>query len=82
MLCQYWQSPADSFEPMTNEALNISYLESWVRSGAHWRVVEITNAHAVVDLCACTGEPVERRQSDDPSVIAYLQSARSDLDIT
>jgi hypothetical protein len=66
---------------MTNDPLNVSYLESWVRSGAHWRVVEITDRRAVVDLCACTGEPVERRQSDDPLVVAYLHAARSDLDI-
>jgi hypothetical protein len=66
---------------MSTEALTIECLERWVLSGAHWRVVEITNQHAVVELCACTGEPVERLRSDDHGVIGYLSTARSDLDL-
>ena len=60
---------------MSTEALTIEYLDHWVLSGAHWRVVDITNQLVVVDLCACSGEPVERRQSDDPDVISYLRTA-------
>ena len=86
---QHVQEPArdalvergDRLEPMTTEALTIEHLERWVLSGAHWRVVEIANRHAVVDLCACTGEAVERLQSDDAGVIGYLRTARSDLDL-
>jgi anti-sigma-K factor RskA len=66
---------------MATETLTIEQLEHWVSSGAHWRAVAVSNAHAVVDLCACTGELVERRQSDDPAVINYLGTARSDLDL-
>ncbi|MGO9751831.1 MAG: hypothetical protein ACLP8S_08550 [Solirubrobacteraceae bacterium] len=66
---------------MSAEPLTIEQLERWVLSGAHWRAVEISNLHAVVDLCACTGEFVERRQSDDPALIDYLGTARSDLDL-
>ena len=66
---------------MTTEALTIEHLERWVLSGAYWRVVEITNQHAVVDLCACTGESVECLQSADPAVISYLRTAPSDLDL-
>lgn len=62
------------------EALTVEHLERWMLSGAHWRVVDITNLRVVVDLCACTGEPVERRLSDDPAVIDYLRTAHSDLD--
>jgi hypothetical protein len=68
-------------ERVSTDALTIESLDSWVLSGAHWRVVEITPQVVVVDLCACTGEPVERRQSNDPVVISYLRSARSDLDL-
>jgi hypothetical protein len=67
---------------MSTEALTLEHLDRWVVSGAHWRVVEISNQLVVVDLCACTGEPVERRQSDDPIVISYLRTAQSDLDLT
>jgi hypothetical protein len=56
-------------------------LERWALSGGHWRVVEISSERAVVDLCACTGEPMDRLQSDDPAVIAHLRTARSDLDL-
>jgi hypothetical protein len=66
---------------MSTEALTLEHLDRWVLSGAHWRVVNITGQLVVVDLCACTGEPVERRQSDDPVVINYLSSAHSDLDL-
>jgi hypothetical protein len=72
---------ADRLEPMTTEALTIEHLERWVLSGAHWRVVEMTKQHALVDLCACTGEPVERLQSGDPTVIGYLRAAHSDLEL-
>ncbi len=67
---------------MTTEALTVEHLERWVSAGAHWRVVQVTHDHAVVDLCACTGEPVERRQSSDPAVIGYLRTAPSDLDLS
>jgi hypothetical protein len=66
---------------MTSEALTVEHLERWALSGAHWHVVEITERHAVVDFCECTGTPVERLKSEDPGVIAYLQAAPSDLDL-
>ena len=63
---------------MTN--LTIDVLERWVLFGAQWRIVDLSGQSAVVDLCACTGEPVERLESDDPTVIRYLRCARSDPD--
>jgi len=65
---------------MSGETLSIAGLERWVLSGASWRVVDISNKRAVVDLCTCMGEPLERLQSDDPAVIGYLRTAHSDLD--
>lgn len=67
---------------MPAEGLTIEHLERWVLTGAHWQVVEIANQRAVVDFCTCTGEPVERLQSNDPNVIAYLGDVRSDLDLS
>jgi hypothetical protein len=66
---------------MTSERLTIEHLERWVLSGAHWHVVEVTGARAVVQFCECTGSPVERLESNDREVIAYLQATRSDLDL-
>jgi hypothetical protein len=66
---------------MTTDALTIDALERWAFFGAHWRVVAISNAQVVVDLCTCMGEPVERLESRDAALIAYLRSAPSNLDL-
>ncbi len=65
---------------MTGEVLTIKALEDWARAGAHWRVVHNTERRAVVELQQCTGEPIERLESEDPVVIAYLRGIASDLD--
>lgn len=63
------------------ETLTVETLEDWVRSGAHWRVLHHGERRAVVELQQCTGTPVERIESDDPAVIAYLEGVDSDLDL-
>jgi hypothetical protein len=54
--------------------LTVEELEHWVAFGATWRLVEISDRCAVVDMCQCTGELVERRGSDDPIVVAYVRN--------
>lgn len=56
--------------------MTIDDLERWVLSGAHWRVVEISSDHAVVEMCACTGEPMDLVETVDPAVIGYLRTAQ------
>jgi DNA-binding ferritin-like protein len=63
------------------EKLTIKTLEHWALAGAHWRVLHHGEPRSVVELQQCTGELVERLESDDPAVIAYLQGAESDLDV-
>ncbi|MEO6859326.1 MAG: hypothetical protein ABI323_12215 [Solirubrobacteraceae bacterium] len=65
---------------MGSQPVTIDGLEAWVLSGAYWRVVDISNQHAVVDMCTCTGEPMERVESGDPAVIGYLRTAHPELD--
>jgi hypothetical protein len=65
---------------MTEPALTVKGLEDWARAGAHWRVVLHTERRAVVELQQCTGEPIERVESEDAAVIAYLRGIESDLD--
>jgi len=65
---------------MGHARVTVEDLERWTASGAHWRVVTLSPTQVVVDLCACTGEAMERAQSDDPAVIDYLTTTRSDLD--
>ena len=62
------------------EPLTVDRLERWALFGAHWRVVRLSPDRAVVDMCACTGELVERAESADAAVIEYLRAARSDRD--
>lgn len=59
--------------------LTIDALERWVLFGAQWRIVDLWGESAVVDLCTCTGELVERLESDDPAVVHYVRSAQSEL---
>jgi hypothetical protein len=55
--------------------LGVEELERWVLFGATWRLVQITDSRAIVDLCQCTGELVERRVASDPVVLEYLRHA-------
>lgn len=48
-------------------------LRRWEDHGAEWRVLHLSDDAAVVDLCTCYGEPVERLESRDPELISYLR---------
>ena len=51
----------------------VAILERWEHNGATWRALHVSDAKAIVDLCTCTGEPVDRIESDDPELIAFLR---------
>lgn len=65
---------------MTAGPLTIDHLQRWVQAGGTWRVIDIASARVVVDLCACTGETMERLISEQPEVIAYLRTASPDIE--
>ena len=50
----------------------IEILRRWEDHGAVWRAVFVSDERAVVDLCTCTGEPVERLESSDPELIRVV----------
>ena len=56
----------------------IEQLRDWRDTGAVWRPVELDDEHAVIDLCTCSGEPMERVHSGDPTLIAYVRANRED----
>ena len=58
---------------MATEPLTIDRLERWAFFGAHWQVVKVSSDTVVVDLCACTGELVERVECGDAAVIEYRE---------
>jgi hypothetical protein len=39
-----------------------------------WRAVEVASERVVVDLCACSGERMDRVQSEDPKVIEFVRT--------
>jgi hypothetical protein len=61
-------APDPGYGPVT-----IEELEDWVLFGATWRAIEITDERAIVELCQCTGELVERRETADAGMIEYLR---------
>ncbi len=56
----------------------VQELEDWRDNGAVWRPAELDDEHAVIDLCTCSGEPMERVRSDEPELIAYVRAHRDD----
>ena len=38
-------------------------------------------SEAIVDLCTCTREPMERLEFDDPALSAYLRTTHSVFDL-
>jgi hypothetical protein len=57
-------------------ALDIDALKQWEDSGATWRAIEVTDQRAVVELCTCYGEPVDRLEGDAPELIEFVRAHR------
>jgi hypothetical protein len=51
----------------------VQVLERWELHGAAWRAVHVSDEKAIVDLCTCHGEPVDRIESSDPDLIRLLR---------
>jgi hypothetical protein len=56
----------------------IAELEDWERNGAVWRPAGIHAEKAVVDLCSCTGELMDRLESADPAFIDFVRARRDE----
>jgi hypothetical protein len=52
----------------------VAVLERWTDNGAVYKVLELTDDHAVVQMCTCHGEPVDLLESDDRKLIEYLRT--------
>jgi hypothetical protein len=51
----------------------VEIVQRWEDHGADWRVVHVSDGHVLIDLCTCTGEPVERLESSDPELIRFVR---------
>ncbi|HEY5428062.1 MAG TPA: hypothetical protein VIK04_03030 [Solirubrobacteraceae bacterium] len=56
--------------------MTVADLERWRLFGAGCRIAERRGDRAVVELCTCTGEVVERHESGDRRVIDYVLAAQ------
>jgi hypothetical protein len=54
-------------------AVTVEDLERWEDHGATWRALEVTDQRAIVELCTCSGEPVDTVQSEAPQLIAFVR---------
>jgi hypothetical protein len=52
----------------------VAELEDWEQGGAVWQPLEVTPERAIVDLCSCSGEPMDRVQSQDPEFIEFVRT--------
>jgi hypothetical protein len=60
-------------------SLTVEDLVRWEDNGATWRAFELSDTHALVELCTCTGEPVDMLRGDSVELVAYV---RATLDAT
>jgi hypothetical protein len=51
---------------------SLSVLERWCDNGGEYRIVHLSDGLAVVQLCTCSGEPVDRLVASDPQLLRYL----------
>jgi hypothetical protein len=56
----------------------VEILRRWEDNGAVWRVQSVTEKRVVVQLCTCTGEPVELIESDDHELIEFVRARLND----
>lgn len=51
-------------------------LMRWEEYGATWKAVDVGADYAVVQLCSCTGEPVDMVIGRERAIISYVRANR------
>jgi hypothetical protein len=59
-----------------SSSVTVDYLKDWELHGATWRAVEVSDERAVIELCSCSGEPMDLVQGDDARLIEYVRTHR------
>ena len=54
-------------------AADVDTLTRWADGGGQWRLAEIEPGRAVVELLTCHGEAVERLESEEPALVAFVR---------
>jgi hypothetical protein len=58
--------------------LTVAELEDWELHGAVWRALEVSDERAVVELCSCSGEPMDVVAGDAPELIEFVRARREE----
>ena len=58
--------------------LTIAELEDWELHGAVWRPLEVSDKRAVVELCSCSGEPMDVVVGETPELIEFVRARPRD----
>jgi len=58
--------------------LTVAELKDWTLHGATWRALEVRDDRAVVELCSCTGEPMDVVEGDSPELIEFVRTRPED----
>ena len=59
-------------------SFKLSELEDWELHGATWRALELGKQRVVLELCSCSGEPMDRVESEERKLIEYVRARRAD----
>ena len=54
-------------------SFQLAQLEDWELHGATWRTVEFGEERVVLELCSCSGEPMDLVESEDAKLIDYVR---------
>jgi hypothetical protein len=60
--------------PEGSATVTVDYLKDWELHGATWRAVQISDERAVIELCSCSGEPMDLVEGNDAQLIDYVRS--------
>jgi hypothetical protein len=55
-------------------SFRLSELEDWELHGATWRAVELGPERILLELCSCSGEPMDLVESNDRKLIEYVRN--------
>lgn len=55
-------------------SFRLSELEDWELHGATWRAVELEPQRILLELCSCSGEPMDLVESNDRKLIEYVRN--------
>ena len=60
--------------------LTAADLERWQDGGATWRMLELDGDRVTVELCTCTGEPVDVLSGSGADLVAFIRAHAATAD--